>query len=746
VRFELTSKQLSILHNLATSQFVNLNHIMNFFNFDIFSPRVLSIALSTAFMSSGANAQFESLGFLGAGTISTPSSLSADGTMVVVGNSRYNNTNNTEAFRWTQTDGMVGLGFLGTGLLSRATGVSTDGTVVVGDSTYNNSGILQAFRWTQADGMVGLGFLGTGVFSRAIGVSADGTVVVGESRYDGTSNVQAFRWTQADGMVGLGFLGTGVDSAAFGLSTDGTVVVGSSRYDTTTNRQAFRWTQAGGMVGLGFLGNGVASTAFGLSTDGTVVVGDSMYGNGNNRQAFRWTQAGGMVGLGFLGTGVSSRASFVSADGTVVVGFSRYDGTNNPQAFRWTQADGMVGLGFLGNSLSSFANAINTDGTVIVGQSNSQAFRWTQTNGLQSVEEWLIDAGVTISSSYTMTSAIGVSADGSIIVGTASGPNGNEAYIARVSSVGSGSISLNDLESSLASSTAANNMSVNVAHTIINGLHSRPLSRLVQVGQDRTFWLSGDWGTDKHNSRDGEFGIAEAGIGRSFSWGQLNTSIGQIWAVQSLINNGRTKLDGMFLSAEALIPVSDNLWAIFGGYTHWGKSDIRRGYLNAGSESYSYANPKITTTSIRARIEMDRAYRIGYTDFSPYADLSFSKSELDAYTERAGGFPARFAKRKEKATELRLGINASKPVGNVVLISTFEATHRFEKRGTPTTGEVLGLFDFHFDGVKNQQDWIRIGAGFEGKLGDGKASLMLNATNRGEAPSYWLSAKWQKSF
>ena len=58
----------------------------------------------------------------------------------------------------------------------------------------------EAFRWTEATGMVGLGDLPGGDFySTAYGVSADGSVVVGRGR--SASGVEAFRWTEATGTI-----------------------------------------------------------------------------------------------------------------------------------------------------------------------------------------------------------------------------------------------------------------------------------------------------------------------------------------------------------------------------------------------------------------------------------------------------------------------------------------------------------------------------------------------------------------
>jgi probable HAF family extracellular repeat protein len=285
----------------------------------------------------------------------------------------------------------------------------------------------------QAASFQELGFLPGGSFSRsfALGVSADGSVVVGESS-SVNSPAEAFRWTQGTGMVGLGFLPGGGPSAnlnagsnALGISADGSVVVGYSNIPNVNGGyEAFRWTQATGMVGLGDLPGGIFdSKATGVSADGSVVVGN---GTGFYGTAFRWTQATGMVGLGYLlggGYYAASSASGVSANGSVVVGNSTsangIEALGWQEAFRWTQGTGMVGLGDLpGGIFWSSAINVSADGSVVVGQSSGaygyEAFRWTQETGM-------VGLGFLPVGGFSVSAATGVSADGSVIVGYSRG-------------------------------------------------------------------------------------------------------------------------------------------------------------------------------------------------------------------------------------------------------------------------------------------------------------------------------------
>jgi probable HAF family extracellular repeat protein len=84
----------------------------------------------------------------------------------------------------------------------------------------------------------------------------------------------------------------------------------------------------------------------------------------------------------------------------------------------------MQDIGTLGGPMSN-ATAVNQDGTVIVGNSlttsssgSSHAFRWTAKTGMQDLRTALQAAGVKTANKWVVLStADGVSADGTVIVG-----------------------------------------------------------------------------------------------------------------------------------------------------------------------------------------------------------------------------------------------------------------------------------------------------------------------------------------
>lgn len=311
------------------------------------------------------------------------------------------------------------------------------------------------------------------------------------------------------------------------------------------------------------------------------------------------------------------------------------------------------------------------------------------------------------------------------------------------------SMTLADVQASLQSTNLGLQTTLSSTNTLVNGAHSRPMSRRV-AEDEKTFWLAGDWGNDNHGTRSGETGLAEVGGGYNFGQAQVNVSIGKTWAHQDLINGGDVSSDGKYIMVAGIIPLSvDNgVYATLGGFRHWGEVDIDRGYFNMGAMDRSSASPDSNTWGVRARVDWENAFTIKTARFSPYADLWHSETKLDSYTETGGGFPARFDSRRDSITELRAGLNAAMPIktSGFDFVANLEAVHRFDDQADNTSGQVVGLFGFNLDGQKYDQNWFKGGIGLEGKLGQGKASLMLNGTTEGEMASSWLAASYQMAF
>jgi probable HAF family extracellular repeat protein len=156
-----------------------------------------------------------------------------DNTVVIIDGDAYGA--GAEAFLWRAGQGTIGLGTVPGDHYSDAYAISADGSVVVGSSSvWQVEGDVvrtrtQAFRWTEAGGMVGLGAL-YGGDATALAVSGDGSVVVGHS------DDVAFIWDPIHGMRSLQDVLTGdfgLDLSGWtlvearGISSDGRIIVGS---------------------------------------------------------------------------------------------------------------------------------------------------------------------------------------------------------------------------------------------------------------------------------------------------------------------------------------------------------------------------------------------------------------------------------------------------------------------------------------------------------------------------------------
>jgi len=300
---------------------------------------------------------------------------------------------------------------------SAALGISGDGTVVVG---YDDSaGSTQAFRWTEDQGMSGLGYLPNRSYSDARSTSADGSVVVGFS-------AGAYAWSSGNGMQALPPPPGGTCGAANGVSTNGLVAVGECQTPGGLN-EAVLWSSPASAIWLGTLPGGNESRAWDVSGDGSVVVGS---GNGPQEQAFRWTAADGMVGLGFLDGGTNSQAFGISADGTAIVGSAR-DAGGLTQAFRWTADSGMQALGPGSAHATSGDGSV-----VVGGFHSGEAFIWTEATGMQNLFDVLVARGVEGLDGWHLDDATGISDDGTRIVGNGYGLDGvHQGFIVELTPV-----------------------------------------------------------------------------------------------------------------------------------------------------------------------------------------------------------------------------------------------------------------------------------------------------------------------
>ena len=171
----------------------------------------------------------------------------------------------------------------------------------------------------------------------------------------------------------------GVDATRMhGVTADGSVAVG---YSPLGGVGSFRWTRVGGSQTLGTPG----SEALGISGDGTTVVG--------RFPAFRYRGPGTFQNLGTIDNLPSSWAQGVSGDGNVIAGVAFAPFVGPGVAWRWTPSGGMQPLGYA-RPTDTFSEAlgVSRDGSTIVGRSSGSglgnaAFAWTVSSGMSTLPD-----------------------------------------------------------------------------------------------------------------------------------------------------------------------------------------------------------------------------------------------------------------------------------------------------------------------------------------------------------------------
>jgi uncharacterized membrane protein len=125
-----------------------------------------------------------------------------------------------------------------------------------------------------------------------------------------------------------------------------------------------------------------------VSADGSTIVGYSSSAVKWWGDVFRWTEETGMVRIeGPDEDPDEIRIGGVSGDGEVIVG--GYWKIPETRGYRLVENEPMTLLGILdhgGTKLYSEALGVSADGSVIVGESRNDAFRWTGNSEMVSLE------------------------------------------------------------------------------------------------------------------------------------------------------------------------------------------------------------------------------------------------------------------------------------------------------------------------------------------------------------------------
>ena len=626
----------------------------------------------------------------------------------------------------------------------------------------------RAIGWNATNGVFDLGLLPglstSGlVFSYAFGtaLSADGTTAVGKVSDSGGVG-QAFYWTQTSGMHGLAYLHGGISSVAYAVSQNGAVIAGTANDGSDGQiEKAVLWSGPNKTIqtlGLGRItddGLNASPYVAGLSARGTVIVGSAT--NNTDTYAWMWTPQDSNIRK-FMPSpfyrGYSDAAG-LSLDGTTIVGtVSASQDQNHLQAYAYSIPTGTLRLlGVLNNSTGtsvfSYGLAINQDGSVVVGQASDghslnreTAFRWTASQGMQSLDQWLLQSGLTVSASSAYPlSANSISADGCVVGGQLSNGHG---FIAK-GCQGPGLIDVDAFHTALTTSHTAL-LRTHLAHSdlVVNGLNGHPLAFPLKPGQI-SIALSGDFGTAHQNSAQsvGEF---------SFAYGLehhrlIKIGIGYSDLQSSLSSTPASTFKGAFLTPEFVSPLGTSpFYVSLLGFYEIGDLTSHRHFTDAGIMAIAQGRTSARSYGARLRVDWVKALEISDWSLTPYASLTSLRTDLGGYLETAPSFPVMWHRSDDRTTLVRIGLDSLYPVNDhLQLTTTVETIHRLEHWSRIAAGRNVDLGDFVTAPTPLQQTWLRFGIGAHLTIGPGIASLMINKSTQ-DFNAAWASLSYRLIF
>jgi hypothetical protein len=330
------------------------------------------------------------------------------------------------------------------------------------------------------------------------------------------------------------------------------------------------------------------------------------------------------------------------------------------------------------------------------------------------------------------------------VVGYGTSANGREAFLARVSEFGSGTITLDELGNSVSGAGNAAFNTLSGLNLALNGAHHRPLmlggsARSGHNGNPESCaWATLD-GALFYNEYDGHAMNQEAGLCHDFYDQRLRVGfgLGKNQVFQHTARGGEQDLDGTYgllelnyaPLAQASGAIIGPVLGVIGVYGHW-DAEMQRGYLNGGTPDLSDGDTDVKAASLKltgqwqeaAAFDLplggSKAQRI---TLSPRASFTITNAEQDGYTETGGGFPARFDARDETTREARLAVEAETRLNaeRTTLRATLEGVHRFDDTAGGGSGEVIGLFDFALEEENIKQTWLRAGLEAEHQFENG---------------------------
>jgi uncharacterized protein YhjY with autotransporter beta-barrel domain len=336
-----------------------------------------------------------------------------------------------------------------------------------------------------------------------------------------------------------------------------------------------------------------------------------------------------------------------------------------------------------------------------------------------------------------------------VVVGYATGPLGYEAFLARVSDIGSGIINSAAFNQSVIEAGGrAVQAGAGLPALALFGAHHRSLldSGLARTANGACAWATGD--IARQNNTDTRAGLAEVGVCKDIESARIGLGIGHAYAKQDWSFGGEAKYNGEYLIAEAANAFANGIQPSLTAYYGRFDTTLNRNYQNGGNIDTSRGTPNATSKAVRVRVDWKDVAQLGNVSVSPYAAYTWMRTSVDGYTETGGGFPVYFNSNSWDTNDIRIGAAGLLALHTATDLRVgAEAVHRFEGNTTGSSGQVLGLSSFAVSGQSIKQNWVRVTADVDHRINDNMLiTVGTNAGSNGGDPSWGLTAGLRASF
>lgn len=254
----------------------------------------------------------------------------------------------------------------------------------------------------------------------------------------GTAVAQTTSTTYLDADLGqkLEDLGRVHEDVTRGLKSGARQIIddGTSRRPVPVLTEIIKVTQVFSVTQLQPAGNSaIQGGGINIGRDGSCVVGYQDNGTSTQYHAFRWLLGGASLDLGTLdtsnSTSPSSFATDTNQDCSVVVGISDTAAGVVQHAFRWVSTGGATGTMVDLNSLAGASGAsralgVSSNGTVVVGDAEFPAGAFTRRGAFR----WAGSSFTDLVPGTGPSLATAVSADGTVVVGQTGTTTASSAF------------------------------------------------------------------------------------------------------------------------------------------------------------------------------------------------------------------------------------------------------------------------------------------------------------------------------